>query len=187
MSYYVFFPEDKTSDETFAFVEQAFTPEECNRIIQLGSKELKQSVIAGQIIDEKIRKSENSWICYCEDNKWLFDKLCGISLKINKQFWNLDLRGFYDNIQFTKYNEGYHYDWHKDYGKGMKFPRKLSLVLQLSDIEDYEGGNLEFFQQDKLKPIPNKKGDIIFFPATEWHRVNKVLSGTRYSLVTWIS
>lgn len=49
-----------------------------------------------------------------------------------------------EHIQYTVYNsndEG-HYDWHVDMGPG-KARRKLSLVCQLSDPSEYEGGELQ--------------------------------------------
>jgi PKHD-type hydroxylase len=190
MSIYVFYPEDKSSPEVYAYMPKVFSNEECDKIIELGeSLVLKKSTVAAVSdfkVTEEIRKSENSWVMFNEDTKWIYDRLADTSKNMNRQFWNFNLSGFYDNLQFTKYTEGYFYDWHKDYGN-TPFPRKLSLVVQLSDPNNYKGGNLEFFQQDKLKPLPTERGDIIFFPSTEYHRVVPVTDGLRYSLVTWIS
>lgn len=69
--------------------------------------------------------------------------------------------------------------------KAMPFDRKISMVIQLSKPEQYEGGRLELAND----PLPADKfvnqGDIIFFPAFNRHRVLPVTRGIRYSLVTW--
>ena len=62
--------------------------------------------------------------------------------------------------------------------------RTLSCSLILND--NYEGGELTFFDgKYKLNP---KKGDIVIFPSsfTYPHQVLPVTSGTRYAVITWI-
>lgn len=187
MSYYIFPPQHETSYETYAYLVSVFTPEECDKIIALGeSLNLQKSVTVNPEETDRFRKSENSWIPFVEETKWIYDRLAIAAQSINHQFWRFKLSGFYDSIQFTKYQEGYFYDWHKDCG-GHTFPRKLSLVVQLTDEKNYEGGNLEFFQPQLLNPTPKTRGTVIFFPSNEWHCVKPVASGIRNSLVAWIS
>ena len=62
--------------------------------------------------------------------------------------------------------------------------RKLSISIQLSDKLDYEGGNFEF--EDITSSMDFKEiGTIIIFPSYLRHRVTKVTSGIRRSLVAW--
>ena len=64
--------------------------------------------------------------------------------------------------------------------------RKLSFVLQLSDPDDYEGGNLQLLDEAGLSYIaPRKKGAIILFDSRTQHRVLKVTKGCRRSIVGW--
>ena len=79
-----------------------------------------------------------------------------------------------------------------------QYVRKLSFSIQLSDPEDYEGGELEFkvnkygsekrgdFALDETFFAPNKKGTIIIFDSRVKHRVCEVKSGVRKSLVGWV-
>lgn len=62
-------------------------------------------------------------------------------------------------------------------------PRRVSLSLFLND--DYEGGDLSFF--DGLYTIPKQKGTVVLFPSNSMypHQVHEVTSGCRYSIVTW--
>jgi PKHD-type hydroxylase len=64
--------------------------------------------------------------------------------------------------------------------------RKLSMVLQLSDPKDYEGGDLQINTGGVISTVPKEKGTISFFPSYLLHRVTPTLSGTRISLVTWL-
>ena len=92
---------------------------------------------------------------------------------------------------FVKYTEGMHYNWHSDApymnrtdpGKSRS---DFSTTLFLNDPDEYEGGELTFF--DSQLKYKLKKGDIMIFPSsfTYPHQVLPVLSGTRYSIITWI-
>jgi predicted 2-oxoglutarate/Fe(II)-dependent dioxygenase YbiX len=92
--------------------------------------------------------------------------------------------------QFLKYDINDKYDEHNDSedwrnGKLTRVVnRDISVLFYLND--DYEGGELEFTRLGlTIKP---KKGMMLAFPSYfEFsHRVHPVLSGTRYSLATWI-
>ena len=73
--------------------------------------------------------------------------------------------------------------------------RKLSMSVQLSKPEDYEGGDLRFnlrgldshFEDTIMSPPPEFKqqGSIVVFPSFLWHKVEPITKGTRYSLVMW--
>ena len=65
--------------------------------------------------------------------------------------------------------------------------RKLSFSLQLSDPEDYRGGELEFIDNSN-KPFlaPKQRGTMVVFDSRVKHRVRKVKSGLRKSIVGWV-
>ena len=66
--------------------------------------------------------------------------------------------------------------------------RKLSVTIQLSDSNDYEGGDF-VFDQEYQSPDPKalrKKGTILVFPSPIRHAVKPVTKGTRKSLVAWV-
>ena len=73
--------------------------------------------------------------------------------------------------------------------------RKLAIVVQLSDPDDYQGGELEVFnivheyEPDDViawSDDARQQGSVIVFPAFEYHRVTPIVDGERYSLVCWI-
>ena len=93
------------------------------------------------------------------------------------------------DIQYTEYcsKEKGHYDWHHDIDwnayKGTD--RKLSVTLQLSNSNEYEGGNF-IFDECQCPDIKLKdKGTVLVFPSYLRHKVEPVTKGTRKSLVAW--
>ena len=89
---------------------------------------------------------------------------------------------FHEPYQALKYRPGEFYKAH--YDGGTESGRSISAVIYLND--DYEGGEIEFPNfKIKLKP---EKGMLILFPSNYAYRhiAHPVLSGTKYSLVTWI-
>jgi PKHD-type hydroxylase len=80
------------------------------------------------------------------------------------------------------------YTLHKD--TFLTFPgphRKLSISVQLSAPDEYEGGDFEFMDVGQPpKPINIRtQGTAIIFPSITYHKVTPVTKGKRYSLVGW--
>ena len=65
---------------------------------------------------------------------------------------------------------------------------KLSLIIQLSDPLEYEGGQFllaDEYEQPDLKAL-SQRGTVFCFPSPVRHTVKPVTSGVRKSLVAWI-
>ena len=179
----------------FAVAEGYFSSHECEKIIELGLREpIGPGLTGGGRIDSegnldsKVRKCKLSWIGPSPESEWLFRKLTDLVVEANKSFFNFDLSGFEEGLQFTIYdgNEDM-YKAHTDASYGGTL-RKLSLVIQLSDPEEYEGGDL-YLYPGGLSPdiIKKKKGMVTLFPSWVVHSVQPVTSGKRYSLVVWVN
>lgn len=177
-----------------SFWENGFSNEELDVICNIGDRNPPQTSLVGDsgqgMLDKKIRISTISWI---EPEGWLADKLEYIARQLNGQYFGLDIWGFGESFQYTtyKYNkksgEQAHYDWHMDQGPNLGSPRKLSIVLQLSDPLEYEGGDLELMLGGTTTICKKQRGLIYAFPSYILHRVTPVTKGTRRTLVTWIS
>ncbi len=92
------------------------------------------------------------------------------------------------SVKIKTYNEGDSETWSIDSQPvdGDEDVRKLSFIIQLSDVDDYEGGNVQFLDEGKGKYfIPRQRGTVALFDARTQHRVLKVTKGTRKSLVGW--
>jgi len=109
----------------------------------------------------------------------------------NNAAFGVDWR-YINDIQHTLYEakDNGHYDFHIDtfFEAPVKFHRKLSMTIQLSDSEDYEGGNFKFYPEMVEPPDSEKlraKGTILIFPSFLPHAVTPVTKGERKSLVVW--
>jgi predicted 2-oxoglutarate/Fe(II)-dependent dioxygenase YbiX len=80
-----------------------------------------------------------------------------------------------------RYNEGQFQNQHTDYYVGSQ--RTISCSFHLNN--DYEGGEFAFFDREIV--IRAGKGGVIMFPSNFMfpHEVMPILSGTRYSIITW--
>ena len=165
---------------------QTFSPEECNEIIQIGQKGLKESLVlgaAGKPEFNSMRNSRTKGIPPSNENEWIYKRLSDAAQELNNRFFGFDLFGFAEFLQFAQYEAGGKYDLHVDciyHGR----IRKLSISVQLG--EDYEGGNLVVNYGSDLV-MPKTTGMAIAFPSTALHSVQPVTKGTRYSLVGWIT
>jgi PKHD-type hydroxylase len=141
--------------------------------------------------NKEIRSSNVKWIPKHDGYGWLYFKLMELVDEANKNLWNFNLYSVIDNIQYTEYHatqEG-HYGWHQDVGGGSMSKRKVSMVVQLSDPSEYEGGELQFFKggnPENAESIMKKKGFTVIFPSYIMHRVTPITQGVRKSLVLWL-
>jgi PKHD-type hydroxylase len=119
----------------------------------------------------------------------IYLKIFDFVKKINSETFKFNLSEITSELQYTEYDESYqgHYDSHLDMGPGESSNRKLSIVIQLSDPLEYEGGELQIFQGGNPRICDKSKGSIIIFPSYLLHKVTPVTKGTRRSLVLWVS
>jgi PKHD-type hydroxylase len=140
-------------------------------------------------IINKIRRSDIKWINKDNETEWLFKKLGHIVSSLNTQFYKFDLTGFGEALQLTNYDHSEQgmYGWHQDYGSVGAPSRKLSLVLQLTDPSEYEGGNLQIMTSGEPVSVHKQRGLVTVFPSYIVHQVTPVTQGSRQSLVAWIT
>ncbi len=167
-----------------AIVERWFSTEECERAIAFGSfTQEQQGTIGSEPIVSKVRNSQTRFIPPNEQSAWIYQKIELAIAQMNNAY-RYHLSGV-ELIQVAHYGAGCYYDWHMDVGPGNNSLRKLSISVQLSDDKDYQGGDLEFM--NATPPYHRGRGTLIVFPSFSMHRVTAVTSGTRLSLVAWVT
>ena len=166
--------------------EGAFTEQQLDWL-QNKAKAASEEGIAGDSSNPEIRRSKVSWLENTSETKWVFEKLGHVASLLNKDHYGFDLTGFGEALQLTNYSEVDRgmYDLHQDIGVDVS--RKLSLVLQLTDPSEYEGGNLQVVAGPKSQNVKKQRGLIVAFPSFVLHQVTPVTKGTRQSLVAWTS
>jgi len=170
----------------YAFWNNAFSKEECQTIINIAKN---KSLIKGKIRSgvKNVRDSKISWLYPVDDMDWVFRRVTDITLSLNERFFKFDLFGLNEGFQFTNYEAPFgKYGKHVDRGTNIPV-RKLSISIQLTDPEEYEGGELYLYEDDKGILMDKSQGTLILFPSYVLHEVMPVTKGTRNSLVTWVT
>ena len=145
---------------------------------------IKGGVIGKSKLD--IRSSQITWLVP-EDLEWVYRKITDIVLSLNDRFFQFDIYGITEQLQFTNYkapsdNYGKHVD------KAQNFPiRKLSVSIQLTDPKKYKGGELYLYDNEQGVEMKKEQGDLILFPSYTLHEVKPVTKGERNSLVAWVT
>ena len=167
-------------------------------------------------VNEELRQGQVKWFVNEESTmpQPIIDKLYNaLELSMAESNWNFKI-DYNENIQYTVYEAqpekrtGDFYTWHTDsgplvYDNGMM--RKMSMTIQLSDPDEYEGGHFQWLEpyeqfnrltkndtvidmDSSIRTIPfsaKQKGSVVAFPSFVYHQVTPVTKGTRKSLVVW--
>jgi len=169
--------------------------------------QMGDSRLMGDALNKDKRNSQNAWV---PSSHWLGGFMWHYIERANRENFLYDLRCIDgESMQYTQYGVGQFYSWHNDAGiachykpqtvgnrmegrandfvnENTELVRKLSFVLQLSDADDYEGGNLQLLDEaGKSYFAPRKRGTVILFDSRTQHRVLPVKSGLRKSIVGW--
>ena len=172
----------------------AFTAQECERVISL-SKQIKPSK---PIVDGKVNpeiRQVNAWgVSYSESTRWLWERLVNSVKYANSKWWNYDIYGIIDYLQLLCYEASNnqkqksiqdHYNKHIDNGE-LYYYRKISISVQLSDPQDYEGSELKLYTRREAENLPKARGTMILFPSFVLHEVTPIIKGKRWALVCWV-
>ncbi len=171
--------------------QKIFSVEECNKIIDCKST-----------FSNKADNSPVDIIDDIEENKWIIKRIEDTLLKMNKFNYRFKDVELYERIGIKTYQTGDGYEWHTD---GIDL-RRLTNILFLNN--DYTGGDLRIFCGEEIKNSPLKKkildhmeiiyndtlsilkknniGVLVTFPSWYFHQADKVLSGERKVLVSFL-
>lgn len=188
------FKRDQNDPQQYYWFESGLTKEELIKFNDLIlNLEYQDATIIGESVSgEKsldVRSSKIKWIPHSSDWNWLYDKFQDMIVEANNELWNFNIYDIIEEIQYTEYHatDKGHYNWHQDIGPGDASLRKISLTVQLTDSEMYEGGDLEIWQGGDIRDkTPRGSGIVIIFPSYMMHRVTPVTKGIRRSLVLWV-
>jgi len=170
--------------------------------------QMGDSKLMGDALNRDKRNSKNAWV---PTTHWTAGFVWHYVERANRENFLYNIRNIDgESMQFTQYGVGEFYGWHNDAGisgqykpvsvgnhhdgrtqdymnEKLELVRKLSFVVQLSDPDDYEGGNLQLLAEDgKSYFAPRKRGTVVVFDSRTQHRVLKVTGGLRKSLVGWV-
>jgi len=154
--------------------EVLFNKEECNSIIEMAT-EWRQDMChfsnGEQKVDLNIRNSSSSNI----NN---IDALSDIILNKIRKY---NINSLPTDCRVLKYDPGSFFRMHRDRDKFAP-DRLLTLIIQLSDENNYNGA--ELIVEDTI--VSKKIGNLILHDSGLYHEVTNLIEGERYVLTTWI-
>lgn len=188
-------------------IPQAFTPDECQRIIDNALatwREYEGHISLGKSDNESDnaaldRDYRNSTIFAPQQpDEWLYQKILSTIMNVNSQpnGYGFDIAGLaeapnmmrYEAASVSKDGKAGKYDWHMDLSSdSLTSTRKISYSILLNGGQ-YEGGLLSFLVDQEPRTFCNQQqaGTMVIFPSYMMHSVSEVTHGTRYALVGWI-
>ena len=149
------------------------------------------SFIDGINIDKSMRDSEVRFMQYNSSNsfvrKWLenmADEYCSFFPYSHELEGTINSKGSLvpEPVQVTTYRTDNFYDWHVD--GSAQDARHMTLIAQLTNSNEYEGGNFEI-EDLTLPPFTRNRGTVLLMKPHLKHRVTPVLKGVRHSMITW--
>lgn len=166
-------------------IDDFISEKECEDLIALMPFEKLETAMVSEIgvKNTSIRSTKVCALEYLESNQWIFQKLEAAITQLNNDVYSFDIEGISEAVQLMQYSLGDHYGYHMDSGNLQFSRRKLSFSVQLTNPNDYHGGELEFFRNGSGT---KNRGALILFPSYFYHRVTPVSRGTRRALVGWV-
>jgi len=179
-----------------AYWFNVFSKDEAKAIIDacMADDSLIRQGHVGGTVNTTMRNNKARWVYPHNEDiaDLIFPRIATIAGKLNARYFrkSFDHLGFYEGVQFAMYRPGEHYaKTHHDRLSDMNnayAQRVLSLSVQLSDPDDYDGGEL-ILNPDGAERVAGKDlGTMTMFPSFIQHRVSPVTRGTRYALIAWI-
>lgn len=187
LEFYPCFPINEQIDQTdYYMFRNGFDNAQIESILNIVNKlnTNKSDIDDNTKIDSKIK-----WLVPEKDiTEWIYEMIMQMVMSANFNLWKFDLNYFKDSIQYTEFDDSQndYNHWRMDLGPYPNNTRKISIIVQLSDPSEYEGGDLQIKTNDTEITLPKEKGTVLLFPSYLMHRVTPVTKGVRKSLVLWV-
>lgn len=173
----------------YAYWEKVFSEKECEKIIKIAKKKglSKGKIIGNDKNFKHIRKNKICWLYPEDELEWAFQRIADVVVNLNERYFKFDIFDLGEGFQFTNYKSpsdkyGKHIDRSYNF-----VTRKLSISIQLTKPEKYEGGELYLYGNEKGELMSKEQGTLVLFPSYTLHEVKPVTKGERNALVSWVS
>ena len=158
----------------------------CNKIISCSDKLSYKSGVTQRGVDD----GRNVDVKFLNDNfNWINALLCAYGIFANCKNFQYELsKCDVEGVQLSQYKIGQLYTKHVDFNGDpdtKSHTRKLSMSVQLSEKNSYDGGDLIIYYGGEQYIASKVKGTVIVFDSRLTHEVTPITKGERYSLVKW--
>lgn len=172
-----------------------FCKEDCESLIDMSMKLPVTNAGMGfysESTNDNYRRTKLRWIDPANNPEFqpVYQEFWKFLIQVNQHWFNFNVTHL-PPLQFTEYTEEdkSEYKSHQDVFWLNPTPRhrKITLILQLSDPNDYDGGDLILENVGEKPPAENirAQGTFIAFPSFVYHSLTPVTRGKRHSLVAW--
>ena len=179
---FIFIFMSKKNDSKFVIYKNIIDHNILDKYLFLSKKYPEEDSKFGNIVQKNIKIRKDIFFRR-EDSKLLDKIILNILPKIEKEF---DIKIKYrENYKLGKYygaNKGF-YNPHTDI-QGFKDHRKISMIVCLSDKNDYKGGIIKLV--DLNKKFKLNKGDLLLFKSNLLHGVEPVTDGIRQVIISFM-
>lgn len=188
---------EATKVQRYVVVSNFFSAAECDRMMEIRksldehSSRIRNLGEEDTYINPGIRKSNTAdWPV--DDPGHINDLYRRVS-EVNDQYFGFDVSGIEQPFNIIRYGPGDYFKPHADDNMvgGLMTYRKLTASIMMSDGSHIGGALRLYFGGDRSMANPVQlrlgKGDAVFFAPWVLHEVTEVITGNRYSLVTWLT
>ena len=133
--------------------------------------------------ETSVRNTQNIIIDHDNDSDYLYKSLGQKFITVNEKYFHYHVSSMID-VFILKYEIGCFYKAHLDIG-GQASNRKISLIAQLSDPNNYTGCDTILHRSHDPIVLDKTFNGGTFFPSYLLHEATPLLTGTRYALVAW--
>ena len=174
-------------EETYNFIMPVFLSHKKYPELTLSNEECRELIDHANMRVYNIRKTlqRGSRDVHPSNELAPIQKIKNLALEVNRLTYNYDLDEHDFECIIHKFQNGMGYCFHQDINSYRPYC-KLSVSVQLNDLEGNTGGDLVFFENGKPEDdfvIPREQGAVTVFPPFLHHKVSTVKSGVRNSLV----
>ena len=150
--------------------------------------------VRGPDVDTEVRRVKQRWLpINFEETKKIHILCTEIFEEANRRCFGVNVDKVYEMFygEYHAVDKGF-YREHKDASLGSSgevYDRKLSMTIQLSDPDEYEGGDFVFYDSSFEHPdkeLLRQKGTAFVFPSILLHGIQPVTKGVRKCLVAFI-
>jgi PKHD-type hydroxylase len=143
--------------------------EECQLVINYFSQPVFPSLVVNSDLPEINR---------------IKDKILAISKKVNLDAYGFNLTAM-SHLQLLENSGDKQSYWRSDFVAGQNQSAKLTMLVNLSDPNDYKGGLISWFPESKDITGLQSQGNLIVFPAYIPYRFEKIEEGKQFLLLVF--
>jgi len=167
-----------------------FSPEECDYIIGMHKEKKSYSGKTYSGLHEETRSVDIVDLEFDQKNDWIYRRIITNVYTANERWWKFDISGIQQEFSLGRYKKSSkgRYLPHTDYNQIGHWPRKITVIVQLTNPKKYEGCQTKLYTGGHEEIIiPQTQGSMTLFPSYCLHEVTQVTKGSRYTMFGWVN